>query len=192
MIDIAFKNGKKPQTGSLLVSDPFLKEKYFQRSVVLLCDHAKNGTFGFVLNNYITVDTQQIDQRLPPIKSRISLGGPVETNQLFFIHSFGPDITGSTPITNDLFFGGDYNQIQKLLIEDFENSQKIKFFLGYSGWEEGQLEIEIAEHAWLVADNISSADILSTKSNNLWESCLEKQGEIFKTIAKFPIDPAAN
>lgn len=192
MIDLAFKNNKKPEVGNLLISDPFLDEDFFRRSVILLCDHNEQGTFGFVLNNYLEVDLHEVDRDFPNIQARISVGGPVDTQNLFFIHSFGPDIKDALKINEELSFGGDYEQIKDVLDKDPEGKNKIRFFLGYSGWGKNQLQKELKENAWIVANNIGTQEILKTDNANFWNYCLERQGERFKTIAKFPINPSNN
>ena len=83
-------------------------------------------------------------------------------------------------------------QIQALIEADKTVASKIRFFLGYSGWGEKQLTDELKENAWIVADNISTDEILSTSDDQFWNHCLEKQGERFKTISKFPINPQDN
>ena len=191
MLDISFKSNLKPKTGTVLISDPFLDEDYFRRSVILICDHNDEGTFGFVLNNYLDIDLHEVDQDFPDINARISVGGPVETQSLFFIHSFGEEVEGSVVISDDLYFGGDYEKIQELLNLP-ENKNRIRFFLGYSGWGKEQLREELKENSWIVADNITPSEILETTNDNFWQYCLEKQGERFKTISKFPINPQNN
>jgi putative transcriptional regulator len=191
VLDLSFKNNKKPQPGSVLISDPFLDEDYFRRSVILICDHNEEGTFGFVLNNYLDIDLHEVDEEFPDIQARISVGGPVETQSLFFIHSFGTDIEGSVAISDNISFGGDYEQVQQLL-KDPENKNRIRFFLGYSGWSKDQLKGELNENSWIVASNITADEILNTSNDKFWEYCLEKQGERFKTISKFPINPNNN
>lgn len=192
MIDLAFKNNKKPEMGNLLISDPFLDEDYFRRSVILLCEHNEDGTFGFVLNNYLDVDLHEIDEDFPNIKARISVGGPVDTQNLFFIHSFKEPIEGSVAINEELSFGGDYERILELLTLNPSLKSQIRFFLGYSGWSKDQLKGELKENSWIVANNIKTSEILDTTNNQFWNYCLEKQGERFKTISKFPINPNDN
>lgn len=192
MIDLAFKNNKNPEMGNLLISDPFLDEDYFRRSVILLCDHNDNGTFGFVLNNYLDVDLHEIDEDFPNIQARISVGGPVDTQNLFFIHSFKEKIEGSVAINEELSFGGDYERILELLTLNPSLKNQIRFFLGYSGWSKDQLKGELKENSWIVTNNIKTEEILDTANNQFWNYCLEKQGERFKTISKFPINPNDN
>ena len=191
MLDLSFKNSNKPTVGSVLISDPFLDEDYFRRSVILICDHNDEGTFGFVLNNYLDIDLHEVDNEFPDIQARISVGGPVETQSLFFIHTFGKEIEGAVAINDTIYFGGDYEQVQ-LLLKDPANKKRIRFFLGYSGWSKDQLKGELKENSWIVASNITASEILDTTNEKFWEYCLEKQGERFKTISKFPINPQNN
>jgi putative transcriptional regulator len=191
VIDLSFKNNKRPKVGNILISDPFLDEDFFRRSVILICDHNEEGTFGFVLNNYLDIDLHEVDEEFPDINARISVGGPVETQNLFFIHGFGDEIEGSIRINDELCFGGEYEQVLKAL-EIPENKNKIRFFLGYSGWAKDQLKGELKENSWIVATNIETQEILATENDQFWNYCLEKQGERFKTISKFPINPQDN
>ncbi len=191
MIDLSFKNFKEPQSGTLLISDPFLDEAYFRRSVILLCEHGENASFGLVLNNFLEVDLHGIDSDFPDIHARISVGGPVETQSLYYIHSF-PDIEENYEIRNGLYFGGSFSQLKAILEEEPSNSSRMRFFLGYSGWDKGQLANEILEHSWIVVDNISNDEVLGTENDNFWQYCMEKQGKEYKTISKFPLNPNHN
>jgi putative transcriptional regulator len=112
-IDLSFKNKKKPTEGSILISDPFLDEDFFRRSIVLLCSHSdEEGSIGLVLNNYLEIDLHEVEHTFPDIQARISIGGPVDTEHLFFIHSFGDAVNGATKISGNLFFGGDFEELK--------------------------------------------------------------------------------
>jgi putative transcriptional regulator len=191
MIDISFQNNEHPSQGSVLISDPFLNEDYFRRSVILLCDYDAEGAFGFVLNNFLDIDLHEVDANFPDIQARISVGGPVDTNSLFFIHTFGPIIPNAIIIREGLFLGGDFDRICEELEND-ANRSKIRFLLGYSGWGKGQLQDEIKDHAWLVAQNISNSELMDTHSDNQWKSFLAKQGKRFQSMTDFPINPQVN
>jgi putative transcriptional regulator len=176
----------------VLISDPFLDEDFFRRSVILLCDHSSEGSFGFVLNNFLDIDLHEIDNDFPNINAVISVGGPVETESLFYIHTFGDKIHDSTPVNDSISIGGNFEQIKEELSKDQENHSKIRFFLGYSGWDKLQLSREMSENSWIVASNITTDELLSIHQKDFWQYCIEKQGERFKTIAKFPINPIDN
>ena len=190
--DLNFKNNEKVKIGSLLISDPFLDDRYFGRSVILLCGYVKKGAFGFVLNQYLDIDLHKLDTDFPDINARISLGGPVDKEHLFFIHSLGGKIEGSTSLYNGIYYGGDFDQLSMLFETEPETKNKVRFFIGYSGWSEVQLDEEIKESSWLPANNITKEDIMNTSNDKLWEYCLEKQWKRFKVISMFPRNPEDN
>jgi len=191
-LNLAFQNKEIAKRGSLLISDPFLDDHYFKRSVVLLCEHNNEGSFGFVLNNYIELDLHKMDVKFPDINARISIGGPMSKENLFFIHRLGTSIEGAIVITDGLYYGGDFDQLCKLLILQPELKNQVRFFVGYSGWSIGQLKEELEENSWIPVNNISLDLYFDTSINNLWSTCLEKQGERFKMISKFPVNPMDN
>ena len=145
-----------------------------------------------MLNNFLDIDLHEIDKDFPDIKAVISVGGPVETESLFYIHSFGDAIEGSTPVNDSISIGGNFEQIKEALSKDQKNHSKIRFFLGYSGWGKLQLSREMSENSWIVATNIRTEELLTIHQKDFWQYCIEKQGERFKTIAKFPINPIDN
>ncbi len=190
-LDFSFKNNEPTNKGSILISDPFSDDAYFGRSVVLICEHNDEGTFGFVLNNYIDVDLHQLDDNFPNINARISFGGPVSKENLYYIHSF-PDITNTLEIREGLYYGGDFDEITDRIKDAKNPNKEIRFFVGYSGWSPGQLDEEIKNENWITANNISTENIIDTKLDDLWRICLEKQGQRFKLMTKFPRNPMDN
>ena len=190
-LDFSFKNNEPTNKGSILISDPFSDDVYFGRSVVLICEHNDEGTFGFVLNNYIDVDLHQLDDNFPNINARISFGGPVSKENLYYIHSFS-DITNTLEIREGLYYGGDFDEITDRIKNAKNPNKEIRFFVGYSGWSAGQLDEEIKNENWITANNISTENIIDTKLDDLWRICLEKQGQRFKLMTKFPRNPMDN
>ena len=154
MIDFDFENKSPLKSGSILISEPFSEDEYFSRSIVFICNQNEDGHFGFVLNNYIENEIGNFIEDFPSIKTKISIGGPVDISNLFYIHSLGEEIPNSLPISNGLFIGGDFDTIKRKLLIDTDKASEIRFFVGYSGWETGQLEGEIEDKAWIVLNNI--------------------------------------
>lgn len=191
-MDLSFRNNRFPKKGSILISDPFLADGYFTRSVVILCDYSNDGSFGLVLTNYLEIDFSTIDASFPIPNAKVSVGGPVDTEHLFYIHQFGSAIEESILIKENLYFGGNYSQLQQLLQLNKENEKKVRFFLGYAGWGATQLVEELKENAWIVVDNISVEEIMNTDEPEFWKYCLEKQGTRFKIISQFPLNPNEN
>ena len=93
---------------------------------------------------------------------------------------------------DNLYFGGNYTQIQLLLEENSENHKKVRFFLGYSGWGYSQLIEELKENSWIVINNITSEEIIDTEREDFWKYCMEKQGKRYEIMSKFPKNPNEN
>jgi putative transcriptional regulator len=191
-LNLSFQNNEIARKGCLLISDPFLDDHYFARSVILLCEHNDEGSFGFVLNNYLELDLHKQDDKFPDIAARISIGGPMSKENLFFIHRLGTEITGATIIAPGIYYGGDFVELSKKLTLYPELKNQVRFFIGYSGWTIGQLKEELKEKSWIPVSNISLEMIFNTENDKLWSNCLELQGDRFRMISKFPVNPMDN
>lgn len=190
-MDFSFEKGTLPQKGLLLVSNPLLEEDYFTRSVILLIDHGDEGAFGLVVNNYITQSLQELGNSLPKHSLPVSIGGPMEQSSLFILHREDPPLADSKHIAKDLFFSGSFKE----LIEKYSTTKDeytVRYFLGYSGWDKGQLEQEIAENAWIVCDNVPYEDLFEPKIEDFWKHVMQLQGGKFKIMSQFPKDPSLN
>ncbi len=192
MIDIAFQNALKPQKGRILIADPFEGDDFFERSVVFLCEHSPEGSFGFVLNNLIEVNLQELSPSFPMIDIPLSTGGPVETESLFFLHNLGNQLNLSTKITDGIFIGGDFEQLYQIINQEHIQKNQIRFFLGYSGWSAGQLEQEIEKNAWVIADVKNPEEIMKIHKPDAWKYFMEKLGSKYKIMTDFPINPSDN
>ena len=192
MIDFNFENNNQVSSGSILVSEPFLSDDYFSRSVIFLCDHNVNGSFGFILNKFVDTDISEFVEDFPSIKTKISIGGPVDMSNLFYIHTLGEEINGSIPTSNGIYIGGDFKDVKRILNEDIENGKQIRFFIGYSGWDKAQLDSELKEKSWIVLNSIESKQILDLSSEDIWKDLMENMGGKFEIMSKFPVNPSDN
>lgn len=181
----------KPEPGKLLIAEPFLDDPYFKRSVVLLTEHNKNGTIGFILNKPIEIKLKDAVGELPPIDSNIHLGGPVARETLHFLHTEGELIDGSLEIMQGLYWGGNFETLKKLIEQDKIKPEAVKFFVGYSGWEPKQLDKELKLNSWIVLE-AKVDDIMKRNTANLWKDILKEMGNEFAVIAEFPTDPTMN
>lgn len=191
MIDLQFTSDLKPEKGRLLISEPFLQDNYFERSVVLICDYNSEGAFGFVLNKYLDVKFEEMAEVLPSFDTKVSLGGPVNKQHLFFIHTLD-QLPGAVQVNKEIYAGGDFDLMLNMIKKGEINNQQIRFFLGYSGWSPGQLEAEIELNSWIVSPSPSSDLLMNAENESLWEILLEKKGGKFKLMSKFPQNPQMN
>lgn len=192
VLDISFSNRLLPRKGRVLLSDPFMGDEYFERSVVYLCEHSEEGSFGFVLNNFIDVPLQQLNENFPDLVSKVSIGGPVEKETMYFIHSMKEVLNDSISIDNGVYIGGDFEQLYSVIKSEHLEQNKIRFFLGYSGWDAGQLALEIKENAWIVSTVESPDEIMNVNEPDLWKYFMNKMGRKYQIISQFPIDPSEN
>lgn len=192
MIDFEFSNDNRPASGSVLISEPFLSDNYFSRAVIYLCEHNEDGSFGFVLNKYIDTDLHTLVPEVNEHNIKISIGGPVDNKNLFFLHTYGPKIKNAIKVNEEVFVGGSFEEIKDMISTETEAKNKIRFFIGYSGWSPGQLQEEIEEKSWIVLNNIPVNYLFDTKNQQLWTSIMEKLGGKFKVMSKFPINPSDN
>ena len=176
-----------PNGGQFLVSEPFLADPNFRKTVVLLCEHEPEGSVGFIINRLLDVDTNEVIPGLLNVNFPIYYGGPVEQNTLHFIHKAGLVIDESFPIGDDVFWGGNIDQINTLIESGKANEQDFKFFIGYSGWGEGQLEAEIDQKSWWLT-NLVKAEAFNVNIEDIWPNTVRAMGKDFAYLADAPED----
>lgn len=184
-------NSIKPKKGSLLLSEPTLKDSYFNRSVVLLVEHNSEGTVGFMLNKQIDVDLKGLIRDFDFVDAQVFFGGPVNKDNLFFIHTLGKELEGALPIFGKLYWGGDFTMLKDILEKDKNKLKQIRFFIGYSGWDPGQLDMELDQNAWVVKSTVDE-DILNFSPKNLWRDTLRNMGNDVALLSFFPENPQMN
>lgn len=180
-----------PQQGHILIAEPFLAGSYFNRSIIILASYNENGAIGFILNKKVDYPVEDLFVNFPDFDSEIHIGGPVGTDSVYFIHSLGDAIPGSIHIKENLYWGGDFDTLKMQIKLGLVNSQQVRFFLGYSGWEAGQLEEEIKENSWLVTD-VPQADLMTIDENSMWAESVRAMGGKYKMWENFPENPLMN
>lgn len=184
-------NTTEPAEGQVLLAEPLLNSVHFGRSAILLIEHnSTEGSFGVVINKPIRSNISQLIEDFPYFDAPVYIGGPVEEDRLFFLHVFG-GIPDAIKIMDGLYFGGDLEVIKSLIISGQANRSNLRFFLGYSGWEPGQLKKELKENAWAVAD-ADAAQILTASPKALWQRLSRQLGGSYRYWNLFPKDPKLN
>ncbi|AFK02503.1 UPF0301 protein yqgE [Emticicia oligotrophica DSM 17448] len=180
----------RPTKGKVLIAEPFLGDKNFERSVVLLCEYNNLGAFGLVLNQLTNLKLDDVIENIYA-ELPLYLGGPVEQNTLHFIHRLGDEIEGSVELGNGIYWSGDFEQVKTLINISKISENDIRLFVGYSGWGAGQLEGELMQDSWIVSD-IDAGLIFETPSNNFWREVLKRMGGQYKVLSNYPTDPRLN
>ncbi len=181
----------KPAQGTLLISEPFLKDYYFRRSVILLAEHDETGSFGLIVNKPVEIKLNEIIIDFPHFEADIYIGGPVRTDSLFVLHTLGNKIEKSSKIMNGLYWGGDIDMIKSMIEDKRITKNDIRFYIGYSGWEAKQLEREMDENSWVVA-KAKSNKVLFESPESMWKNMLKSMGEEYAMWVNYPLDPIMN
>lgn len=186
-----YSNKLKPEAGRLLISEPYLSDPNFERTIILLCEHNEEGSVGFVLNKPSLSKLNELINDLSEVENVLCIGGPVQQDTLHFLHQCG-DIEGAIEVGDNIYWGGEFEQlIGKIETQQIESSE-IKFFIGYSGWSPGQLEEEIKLNSWIVSNLVSSELIFETPVEEMWRLTLRKMGGRFSMYSNYPVDPSMN
>ncbi|MFC2090764.1 YqgE/AlgH family protein [Bacteroidota bacterium] len=184
-------NEQKIAAGKILISEPFLSDNYFRRSVVYMTEHSESGSVGFVLNKSLNMGITDVLEEFPQTEFPVSLGGPVSTNTVHYLHTLGDQIPESVHIKEGIFWGGDFDIVKDLVASGIATNATLRFFLGYSGWSENQLDGEMELNAWLVGD-ISPDLVMKGGSTEFWTDTLARFDSKYKAWANFPEDPGLN
>lgn len=182
---------KTPKVGSILVANPFLMDAYYKRSVILLGEHSDEGTVGFILNKPTDLIITDALEDFPEIDAPLYFGGPVQTDIIHFLHSY-PQLENCKKIQEGIYWGGNLEQLKVMIETRQVTKNKIRFFAGYGGWEEDQLQSEIDSNTvWLMFEGVLK-NPLEQPDEELWQIVLKKMGSKYAILANFPEDPSLN
>jgi putative transcriptional regulator len=177
---------KIPGKGKILISEPFLPDTFFNRTIVYLADHNSEGSVGFILNKVCDAISG-----FDKCGEYLCMGGPVAPDTLHYLHNLGDVIPKSVWVSENIFWGGDIDFIRKMIRTGKILNSQIRFFLGYSGWSAGQLERELKENSWVIA-KVNPDIILNNPSGNTWKKVLRGLNNKYRIWADFPESPDMN
>ncbi len=181
----------QPSKGKLLIAEPsILDDISFNRSIILLTEHSHSSSIGFIMNKPLSYSLKDL---VPEVDCdfKVYQGGPVEQDNLYFIHKIPNLLPNSIEVNNGIYWGGDFNELSNLLNKGLVKNEDIRFFLGYSGWGEGQLNNELKSESWLVSEN-NHQNIFNIHPKNLWKEYLMEIGGKYQIWANAPKNPSLN
>lgn len=184
-------NQLEPKKGRSLVAEPFMQDPYFKRSVVILTEYQQEGVVGFILNHPLQITLGEILEEFSDFNAPVFLGGPVQAQSLFYMHSRPDLLEGSTLIKEDVYWNGNFDQLKSHIANKRIQAHEIKFFLGYSGWDYDQLNEELEVNSWFI-QNIQSKYLLELNTKHLWKNVLSEAEKAVARMANFPEDPNLN
>jgi putative transcriptional regulator len=182
----------KPKKGDLLIAEPaIIGDVSFNRSIVLLADDTLEGLIGFILNKPLEYTISDLVPEIE-VKFKVYNGGPVEQDNLYFIHKTPELIPDSIEISLGIFWGGDFNKVAELIANGSIKENDIRFFLGYSGWKTNQLEEELKSNSWVVTENIYKKNIIEKDYESFWKEKMLEFGGEYSIWSNAPENPNYN
>lgn len=185
-------NHVEPKQGRILIAEPFLSGSYFNRSVILLVAYSEKGAVGFILNKKVDYPIHEIMPDFPDFEAEVFVGGPVSTDAIYFIHTLGDALSGAIHIKDNLYWGGDFEELKSQIRLGLVEPGQVRFFLGYSGWDSGQLEEELQENSWLVSEIDQRKVMQSRNQHRMWLENVREVGGKYLIWEHFPENPSLN
>lgn len=188
-----FKNQEiyEVKKGDILISEPMMPDMNFSRTVILICDDTDDTHLGFVLNQVVEkAGLQEMVEDFKSFNKEVRVGGPVQKNYMQFVHR-QHNLQDSKEVLPNLYWGGDFESMQEGIISGEYSINDFWFFIGYSGWEKGQLKEELEQNTWLVLDH-NALELLQSDPEEMWKKALGYLGKEYAIMGKFPVDPRLN
>ena len=174
------------KTGCILLAEPFMWDNNFKRAAIFITEHDKKGSVGFIMNKMLDMKVTQLIKDFPDFDCEVGFGGPVQTDTIHYVHSIGHLLDDSIPVTEGVWWGGDFNKLKALIRSGVVKPDDIRFFVGYTGWSGGQLDEEMTVGSWVTADLDLNYIFNSQTSGNLWQEIMEHKGNNFAIIGQMP------
>ena len=188
-----FKN-KQYGKGSLLIANPVLPDPNFSRTVILLCNHNDQGSFGLVINRSTQLKAPDLFSSIDILKSyneKIYMGGPVSQSMVFYLYRSAKDVIDLDKICSGVYLGSNLETLESLYLDIENPGENIRFYLGYSGWSGGQLDGEMEQNSWLV-QNANEKLVFLDSEELIWLKAVNSLGEKYQYLTKAPVNPQWN
>jgi len=180
------------QKGNILLAEPSITgDVSFSRAVILLAEHNKEGSVGFILNKPLSNTLNELVTDID-IPFPIFNGGPVEQDNLYFIHMVPELIKGSIEICDGIYWGGNFDSLTEAINKKTITDSDIRFFLGYSGWTSLQLLKEIKANSWIPIEDSDIKSLVKRNSLELWKEKIKEIGGAYLIWSNTPENPNLN
>lgn len=195
LFNINISSSERPKPGALLISEPFLREEYFNHSVILLVEYEPDSTaMGIVMNHPTNYTLGALIEGITRKESiTVYCGGPMSCDRLYFIHTLGEElIPGARKLSQGIYIGGDFKSVIQYLNAGYPIDGYIRFFVGYSGWGSHQLNEELRTKVWAVAPPDTGELLLTGDQDAYWHRYVRSLGNEFRGWRYHPRNPQCN
>lgn len=179
--------------GIFLVASPSLRDPNFRQTVVLLCEHGKDGALGVVVNRPTAMHLSEALPQVPILEGQrhvLFSGGPVQPNQVLLLYRLMERPSDSHHVFDGVYLGGDMSTVERLLTKASAR-ETFRAYIGYSGWAPGQLENEMKTGSWLTLP-ADPAVVFEKEPEAIWPDILRSLGGPYRLYAEMPPDPNLN
>ena len=182
----------KVKSGNILIAQPYMMDGNFKRSVVGLTEHSDEGSVGFILNKPMNLDLSELVKDInTDEKFNVHYGGPVAKDTIHYVHNVGDLLEESISINKGIYWGGNFEKLIFLIGSGLITNRNIRFYVGYSGWSDGQLADELQQGSWLVSEWYPNYAFQS-RPNELWKQAMSHKGDTYSVLAQIPLDNKNN
>jgi putative transcriptional regulator len=136
------------KAGIVIKSTEVLNDSFFEHTTILIVQHNEEGSLGFVTNKSFGKSLHELIEFNQSVPFPIMDGGPVDRDHLFVLHNRPDLIEGGEKVPNGFYFGGKMEQVIEAINDGGATQQEIQIFIGYCGWDPGELEAELVEGSW--------------------------------------------
>ena len=161
------------------------------RTVVFICSHEDEGSMGFVINKQIEQTLDELMEGFDGFPIPVYYGGPVQMDTIHFLHQYPEKIEGGMKVMENVYWGGDFQTLTEMVKNGEVDHHKVRFFIGYSGWGEGQLDQEMQQKSWLTVKATRKL-LFHQQPDEIWKESLRWLGGEYEMMINFPIDPTLN
>jgi putative transcriptional regulator len=187
-------SNKEYGKGYFLIANPVLPDPSFSRTVVLLCNHDDDGSFGLVINRSAPIDSKEVFAEMGMSEfpsGKIYLGGPVSPSQVFYLCHSEKSLPELEPICDGVYLGMSWELLDNLMTRVKNPEKNIRFYLGYSGWGAGQLAEEMIRLSWLTSQACGEF-VFQENEGGIWANVVCSLGKDYEYLVQAPVNPQWN
>lgn len=182
--------------GSFLIANPVLPDPNFSRTVILLCNHNEEGSFGLVVNRKSDLRAADIFVDADLLKNagydhEVYIGGPVSPQQVFYLCRYPEPLADLETVCPEVQMGMSWESLDEVLRHLENPSQDLRFYMGYSGWGANQLAGEMEQRSWLTR-SAEKDNVFGNPDTRIWADVVRSMGEEYEYLLNAPVDPRNN
>ena len=136
------------KAGIYIKSTDALNGSYFEHTTILIVKHNEEESLGFVTNKPFGKSLHDLIEFNHSKPFPLMDGGPVDREHLFVLHKRPDLIEGGEKMNSGFYLGGNMEQVIEAINTESATQEEIQIFIGYCGWDAGELEAELNEGSW--------------------------------------------